>query len=137
MSSDRYSELIEEFRKVLSNPLLCREIEEYVNWKMVHLNEDTTQFPFVHANIQPDLPLPWTVVQFYIACILTPLFNTRKIRQNILQKIAFPNSQNSHAKIHWIRNYSMINNLLCHVPLYTYKYLSEYSLSFIAFYLQY
>ena len=62
MSSDRYSELIEEFREVISNPLLCREIEEYVNWKMVHLNEDTTQFPFVHANIQPHLPLPWTVV---------------------------------------------------------------------------
>lgn len=122
MSSDRYSELLEECRGTIANPLLCREIEEYVNWKMQHLNEDTTQFPFVKVNIHPDLALPWTIVQFYIVCLINPFFTSRKMRRNILEKIAFPNSQNSHAKIHWIRNYSMINLLYLFFQIYTYNY---------------
>ncbi len=59
------------FRKEWSEKLhlsveFLHEIEAYIQWKLSHPQESTTQFATVRCNLLGDSQLAWTTVEFYI-----------------------------------------------------------------------
>ena len=84
------------------------EIEAYIQWKVAHLTEITTDFYRVRENLHGDSPLPWTAVQYYIWMLLKEMYSTSKHYGYMLINLAFPKALHPLDKIRWCQFNSML-----------------------------
>ena len=96
------------FRKEWSEKLhltaeFISEIEAYVQWKMSHPQESTTQFTTVRCNLLSDSQIAWTTVELYIWLYLnkTNLSTTERIQY--LVSFGFP-AASLLAKMEWLKS---------------------------------
>ena len=115
------------FRKEWSEKLhmpveFLHEIEAYIQWKLSHLQETTTQFSTVRVNLLGDSQLAWTSVELYIWLYLNKTSLSMVKRIQCMLSFGFP-AASLLSKMEWLKSNSSKIHIILNNKYNAYLYI--------------